>query len=538
MTPTKTALIIGAGPAGLTAAYELLDKTDIKPIVFEMSGDIGGLSKTVVYRGNRMDIGGHRFFSKSRRITDWWLNLLPLQGSPARDDLVLGRLTWASGQRLRRDIASRKTVALPAPDPEREDRVMLQRDRVSRIFYSDKFFDYPIRLDANLLLNLGINRITRIGFSYLHAQLFPRKKELSLEDFFINRFGSELYRIFFKDYTEKVWGMPCREIQPDWGAQRVKGLSVARTLTHAARNLMGKGGSADVRRVETSLVERFFYPKLGPGQMWEEVANAVTAHGGRVLKQHKVIGLRAERGRIIEALIKDECTGHVISQRADYFFSTMPVKDLVESLRPSPPHSVATVASQLIYRDFITVGVLVKALKIANTTNRKTVNNIIPDNWIYVQEPNVKMGRIQVFNNWSPYLVSDSSTVWLGLEYFANEGDSLWSMTDGEMIEFVVGELAKIHMVDRRDVLDATVIKMPKTYPTYAGSFWQFPVVKRYLDGFENLFLIGRNGMHRYNNMDHSMLTAMVAVENIRANVSDKENIWQVNAEEDYHEEQ
>ena len=538
MTPNKTALIIGAGPAGLTAAYELLDKTDIKPIVLEMTGDIGGLSKTVVYRGNRMDIGGHRFFSKSSRVTDWWLNILPLQGGPARDDLLLGRLSWASGQRVRRDIASTNTVACPAPDPEREDRVMLQRDRVSRIFYSNKFFDYPIRLDTNLLLNLGINRMTRIGFSYLYSQLFPRNKERSLEDFFINRFGSELYRIFFKDYTEKVWGMPCSEIQPEWGAQRVKGLSVARTLTHAIRNLLGKDSLADVRRVETSLVERFFYPKLGPGQMWEEVASTVTAHGGRVLKQHKVIGLRADRGRIVEAAIKDESTGDVISQRADYFLSTMPVKDLVESLRPSPPHSVTSVASQLIYRDFITVGILVKTLKIRNTTNRKTVNNMIPDNWIYIQEPNVKMGRIQVFNNWSPYLVSDPRTVWLGLEYFANEGDSLWSMTDGEIIDFVVGELANIHVIDRRDVLDATVMKIPKTYPTYAGSFGQFPVVKQYLDGFENLFLIGRNGMHRYNNMDHSMLTAMVAVENIRANVADKENIWQVNAEEDYHEEQ
>lgn len=534
---SKTAVIAGAGPAGLTAAYELLDKTDIKPVVYELSPHIGGISKTVVYKGNRIDIGGHRFFSKSNRVTDWWLNILPLQGAPSRDDLILGRKIETSGASTRRELGSRIVTTFPSPDPEKEDEVMLVRSRISRIFHLKKLFDYPIRLDAKLVANLGLSRMAKIGGSFLWAKAFPNKTENSLEDFLINRFGGELYRTFFRDYTEKVWGITCRDIKPDWGAQRIKDLSVAGALFHALRSLVVSAAAIDQRRVQTSLIERFLYPKLGPGQMWEEVAAKVIAGGGKIFSGHRVVGLKADNGRIVEARVLDLATGKLHTQSAEFFFSTMPVKELVEGLEPSPPQSVTEVASGLHYRDFLTVGLLLKKLKMTNDSGTQTVNNSIPDNWIYIQEPSVKLARIQIFNNWSPYLVTDPNLIWIGLEYFADEGDEVWEKSEGAMIDFAVHELVSLGVIDRADVLDATVLKMPKAYPTYAGSYDRFQVVKDYLNSFENLFLIGRNGMHKYNNTDHSMLTAMLSVENIVKGITDKEHIWQVNTEECYHEE-
>jgi protoporphyrinogen oxidase len=519
----KRAIIIGAGPAGLTTAYELIHKTKIKPIIYEMGGDVGGISKTVVFKGNRIDIGGHRFFSKSERVMQWWLNILPLQGAPARDDIILGR-----------DVPLSKEPG--APDPEKTDRVMLTRERLSRIFFLKKFFDYPLSLGFNTLSGLGLIRVIKITLSYIKTRVLPIKPEKSLEDFFINRFGRELYLTFFKDYTQKVWGITCSQIGAEWGVQRVKGLSISRAIAHAVKCIFSRDHSVSQERIETSLIGRFVYPKYGPGQMWEEVAGIVKEKGGELHLEHKVVGLKSESCSIVEAQIKNEVTGKVTTAKADYFFSTMPVGDLIESLSEPVPEDVRQVAQGLSYRDFITVGLLLKKLRIKNQTKMKTLNDLIPDHWVYIQEPTVKIGRFQIFNNWSPYMVKDENTVWIGLEYFCNEGDRLWRMPDKDLTEFAVRELVQIGFIEKDDVLDSTIIRMPKTYPAYFGMYDRFDVIRNFTDSFKNLFLIGRNGMHKYNNTDHSMLSAMLAVENIINGVNSKDNLWDLNTEQQYHE--
>jgi protoporphyrinogen oxidase len=519
----RKALIIGAGPAGLTAAYELLEKTDIKPILFEAMGEIGGISKTINYKGNRIDIGGHRFFSKSNRVMAWWQNILPLQGKPARDDLALGRTLCLSDQPH-------------APDPEQEDRVMLMRRRLSRILFLQKLFDYPLSLDLGTLKKLGLRRLVEIGWAYSRIRLFPIREEKNLEDFFINRFGRELYQVFFKDYTEKVWGAPCREIMPEWGAQRVKNLSITKVLAHAIRKIYSEETSIAQKSLETSLIGRFLYPKLGPGQMWEEVAERIIARGGEIHRHHEVVGLRLKDDLVVGALVLDRSTGETQRWSGDYFFSSMPLKELIQSFGEAADPETKRVATGLKYRDFISVGILVPALKMRNESSIPTINGVIPDNWIYIQEPGVKLGRLQVFNNWSPYMVKDPDTVWLGLEYFCNEGDELWSRPDADITRMAIEELARINAIEKESVLDSTLIRMPKAYPAYFGTYDELPLLRKFTDRISNLYLIGRNGMHRYNNQDHSMLTAMRAVETIVKGVSSKDPIWDVNAEEDYHE--
>ena len=537
MTDQKTALIIGAGPAGLTAAYELLDKTDIEPVIFEATGDIGGISKTVEYKGNRIDIGGHRFFSKSDVVMDWWRNILPLQGAPSRDDLALGRKVPLVSQATIRELRTHKTRTITELDPEKTDYVMLVRRRISRILFNRRFFDYPISLSVRTLRNLGAWRTLKIGWSYLKMRLSPPRAEKTLEDFFINRFGEELYATFFRDYTEKVWGVPCRAIKPEWGAQRVKGLSIGKAILHALKRLWPRRDSLRQKDVETSLIEQFMYPKLGPGQLWETVAALVTSHGGEIHLHHKVIGVLVDGTRVTGLRVQNQQTGETFEVSGEYIFSSMPVRELIAALNVRPPEAVRQVAQGLIYRDFITVGLLLRKLAVQNKTATRTRTPLIPDNWIYVQEPDVRLGRIQIFNNWSPYLVRDPRTVWLGLEYFCNEGDDLWTLDDEAMAAFAISELAKIDFIEPQDVLDHIVLRVPKAYPAYFGTYDQFDVIREYTDQFVNLFLIGRNGMHRYNNADHSMLAAMVAVQNIVAGVSSKENIWRVNTEAEYHEE-
>ncbi len=520
----KIAVIIGAGPAGLTAAYELLDKTDIQPIVFEMTPFIGGISRTTYYKGNRLDIGGHRFFSKSDRVMNWWKNFLPVQGAPARDDIILNREL---------NFSSKKT----APDPEKHDLVMLIRSRISRIYFLRSFFDYPISLKWKTFKNLGIVRIIKIGLSYTKVRLFPIKNEKSLEDFFINRFGKELYITFFKDYTEKVWGVPCNKIRPEWGAQRIKGLSITKTVLHAIKSIISKDTSIGQKSTETSLIEQFLYPKFGPGQLWEEVANQIKKLGGKIHLNHEAVSIKTRKNKVIKVSIKNNNTSEISEYDCDYIFSTMPVKDLVHNMLPQAPKDVRTIADGLVYRDFIAVGVLVKNLEIKNNTTIKTINNLVPDHWIYIQERDVKLGRLQIFNNWSPYMLQDPNNIWLGLEYFCNEGDELWEKNDEDFAVFAIKELAKINIINKDNVIDSTVVRMKKTYPAYFGTYDKFNIVQDHLDKIENLFLIGRNGMHRYNNSDHSMLTAMTAVENIVHGIKTKENIWDVNTEKEYHEE-
>lgn len=521
----KTAVIIGAGPAGLTAAYELTERTRIRPVIYEMDDAVGGLSRTVLHRGNRMDIGGHRFFSKSERVMDWWLKILPLQSAPE------------GGGPDVPDLHAPSRVP-DGTDPEKEDRVMLVRRRVSRVYYMGKFFHYPISLSARTFLQLGPKRTAGITLSYLRSRLFPIKPERSLGDFLINRFGEELYQTFFKDYTEKVWGVPCHRISPDWGAQRVKGLSTGRAVLHAISSLFFRDSSLSQRRRETSLIGHFLYPKFGPGQMWQEAARLISQRGGEIHLGHRVTGLKMQENRIVEATVRNESTGKTHVRQGDYFFSTMPVKELIRAMGPVVPEEVRRVAEGLIYRDFITVGLLLRQLRADNLSGGERNEKRFPrDHWIYVQERDVKVGRIQIFNNWSPHLVRDPFTVWVGLEYFCNEGDELWRLSDQGMLRLAVEELLRLGWITREDVLDGTVLRMPKTYPAYFGSYERFHLIRDYVDRLENLFLIGRNGMHRYNNQDHSMLAAMTAVDNIVANRVSKENIWAVNAEEVYHEE-
>ena len=454
----------------------------------------------------------------------WWQNILPLQGAPSKDDIILGR-----------NIPVFKES--DASGPEKTDRVLLIRTRLSRIFFLRRFFKYPISLNLNTFLNLGVTRIIKISLSYINIRLFPIKDEKSLEDFFINRFGRELYLIFFKDYTEKVWGVPCNRIKPEWGIQRIKGLSITKTILHAVKGIISKDPSITQKNMETSLIGQFMYPKFGPGQLWEEVARIITEKSGEIHLRHKVTGLKLHDSKIVNVEVKDYITGNTTTKQGDYFFSTMPVKDLIQSLGEGVPQEVRQVAQGLVYRDFITVGLLLKELKIKNETKIKTINNIVPDNWIYIQEMDVKLGRVQIFNNWSPYMVKDQETVWIGLEYFCNEGDELWNKSDKDFALFAIDELARIDIIEKDNVLDSVVIRMPKTYPAYFGTYDQFEVIRKFTDQFNNFFLIGRNGMHRYNNQDHSMLSAMIAVENIINNVQSKDNIWSVNIEEEYHEE-
>lgn len=515
----KHAIIVGAGPAGLTAGYELLKNTDIHPEIFEVTDAIGGISKTVEYKGNRMDIGGHRFFSKNQEVMDWWCKLMPIQGERSKDDILLE--------------LNDKELSTGGPDPEKVDRVILLRHRVSRILFLRRFFDYPISLSMSTLSNMGIIRTIKAGLGYMGA-LVHKKEEKSLEDFYINRFGKPLYSMFFEDYTEKVWGIHPSKLGADWGSQRVKGLSITAVLKDM---FMKKFGKKDGAKVETSLIEQFIYPKYGPGQLWELVADEIAKKGGEVSLESEVIGINVVDGNVTSVDVRDK-NGLVTTHNCDYLLSTMPIKDLVNAIKGiDVPENVKRIANDLPYRDFITVGLCLKKLKIVNKTHLKTFKDRVPDTWIYIQERDVKIGRLQVFNNWSPYMVKDyENTIWIGLEYFCTEGDELWNMDKQSFIDMAIGELCKIDVIEREDVLDACQVKVKKAYPSYYGSYYELDEVKKFLNGIENLYCMGRNGQHRYNNMDHSMLTAIETVKHITEGNKDKSSIWAVNTEEEYHE--
>lgn len=501
----KKVLIIGAGPAGLAAAYRLIKKSNIKPIIIDECTQVGGISKTINYKGNRMDIGGHRFFSKSEEVNNLWENIIPLE---------TGNFNSCSN-----------------------DNVFLRRNRVSRIFFLKKFFDYPISLNWGTVINLGVFRMFKIIFSYLKIKVFSIKNEKSLEDFFINRFGRELYLTFFKDYTEKLWGTKCSEISSEWGRQRIKSFSVGGAIKHILKKLLFFRIFFKKSKTETTLIDSFLYPKFGPGQMYEEMSNEIQKNDGKLLLQHKVIELEHSNQKITNIKIKNLLTGEIFDYYADFVISSMPVKDLVSGLNPAPNDKILDVANGLLYRDFITVGLLLKELKVKNKTKIKTHNNLIPDNWLYIQEKNMKLGRLQIFNNWSPFLVENQDNVWLGLEYFGNFDDSLFSKSDEDFKKFAILELEKIGIIEKDNVLDSVIVRVPKAYPAYFGSYNQFDVVKKFVDSFENLFLIGRNGMHRYNNMDHSILTGLLAADNIINGIKSKDALWKINTEEKYCEE-
>jgi len=512
----KIAIIAGAGPAGLTAALELLRRSDITPVVIEADTQVGGISKTINYRGNRMDLGGHRFFSKSDWVMRWWQEILPV----AEGQIEPSRALRIHYQGQSRDLTPEGLA------PASSDAVMLVRQRLSRIFYRRRFFEYPLTLNASTVKNLGLVEAFKIGMSYGQAQLKSRSPEMTLEDFLINRFGVRLYRTFFRDYTEKVWGVPCEEISAEWGAQRIKGLSVAKAIAHALASPFRNSSDTDQKTTETSLIERFLYPKFGPGQMWEEVARRVTALGGAIHLRHRVVDLQRAADKVVSVDVFDETAGAVRRVPCDHFLSTMPVKDLIAMLKPDDTH-IAQIAAALPYRSFMTAGLLLRCMRGRATR---------PENWVYIQEPDVRIGRLQIFNNWSPALVADPGTVWLGLEYFCDQGDDLWSMEDEQFLNFAAGELEKIGLIEREDVIDGTLVRVPNAYPAYFGAYNHFGELRNFLDRFSNLYPIGRNGMHRYNNQDHSMLTANATVDLITRKAP-KQDIWSINTEDSYHEE-
>lgn len=516
----KKVIIIGAGPAGLTMAHEMLKdggNNEYEVTILEETQEIGGISKTVKYNGNRMDIGGHRFFSKDERVMNFWSELMPVQGKNSFDDEKLGR---------------EKPLVKGGPDPEKDNDVMLIRQRVSRIYYLKKFFDYPISMKMQTFKNMGLGRTIKAGFSYLKSIIFKRE-EKSLEDFYINRFGKVLYSMFFEKYTEKLWGRHPSEISADWGAQRVKGISIKAVIKDMFRKTFGKKNSDNT---ETSLIEQFWYPKYGPGHLWETLAEKVISEGGKIKKGCSVKKLNFKEGKIVSA--EYELDGKIEKIDGDIFVSSMPMNDLVAGFDGiEVPEEIKKIAKGLPFRDFITVGLLVDKLNLKNETNIKTLGNIVPDCWIYVQEPEVKMLRMQIFNNWSPYLVKDAENkVWIGLEYTCSEGDKYWNMSDEEFINFAIDELVSMNIISKDQVEDSHREKIKKAYPAYFDTYKDIDKLIDYVNNIKNLYCIGRNGQHRYNNMDHSMVTAMEAAKNIREGIKDKSNIWNVNTDKEYHE--
>jgi protoporphyrinogen oxidase len=463
----KRCVIIGAGPAGLTAAYEL-SQAKMAPLVFEQDTVVGGIARTVEHAGYRFDIGGHRFFTKVQSIDDWWRRVL---GSD-----------------------------------------LLVRARQSRIYYDGKFYDYPLK-PLNAIIGLGPVETFRIGLSYLSAQLFPYPVENNLEEWVSNRFGRRLYEIFFKNYTEKVWGMKCTEIGADWAAQRIKNLDL---------NKLVKDMFLGTKKNEiTTLITSFLYPRLGPGMLWEKVAQSLEKSNAPVRLGYRVTKLHLEDNRIVQISVNNGA-GNEARIDGDQFISSMPIKDLIAAFDPPPPAPVIEAARKLRYRDFLTVGIIV---------NKPDVFN---DNWIYIHSPKVKVGRIQNFKNWSPEMVADPSYTSLGLEYFVQEGDELWSADDKQLIQLAVNECSELGLIDREDFVDGVVIRMPKAYPVYDRTYKDnLSVIREYVASIENLQLIGRNGQHRYNNQDHSMLTGVFAAQNICGAAHD---LWNVNVEDEYHE--
>jgi protoporphyrinogen oxidase len=575
---TKKAIIIGAGPAGLTAGLELLRRSDIVPVILEASDEIGGISRTIRYKGNRMDIGGHRFFSKSDRVMQWWMELMPPDLSLSSEATAEAAANAPKQNAEPLEIGyqgKRRVVTLPAhpqeepplrglgpllgdaddedtepqgetdshspesvavSEPSNPDLVMLIRPRRSRIYYLRKFFDYPITLTGNTIKNLGLVRMARVGTSYMVSRIHQIKPEKSLEDFLINRFGRELYLTFFKSYTEKVWGTPCHEISAEWGAQRIKGLSLTTAVKHFVKKAFSKKPSGEIaqKETETSLIERFMYPKFGPGQLWEHVAELIQQKGGEIHMNWKVDQINFVPGNEnhVESIEAIGPNDERQTFAGDFFFSTMPMRELTRAMKRSIPPNVLEVSDGLQYRDFITVGLLADRLKV-----KEPDGGLLKDTWIYIQEPDVLLGRLQIFNNWSPYLVSDPSKVWIGLEYFCYDTDDLWKMPDDELKKFAITEVAKIGILEAGAVSDAHVVRVPKTYPAYFGTYSRFDELKNFTDEIDNLFLVGRNGMHKYNNQDHSMLTAMHAVDGLVAGKIDKKTLWEINTEQEYHEE-
>lgn len=512
-------VIIGCGPAGVTAAFELSKHKNMQVHLVEKEPYIGGISATLDFDGNKVDMGPHRFFTKSERVQKLWETVLPLQGKPSIDDIELGH--------------NSKFSKLPqAPDPEKEDNVLLNRPRITRIYYRRKFFDYPVKLSANTLIGLGLTNVVLIGFSYLKTLFFKRKED-TLEDFFINRFGKRLYETFFKDYTEKLWGIRCREIPAEWGAQRVKGISISQILKDIlSKLLLGK----HFKTKQTSLIEEFYYPKLGAGQMYEKMAQMAQQNGTVLSFNSNVESINIENNHVKSIVINQN--GKTEEIAGDNFISSMPVQELISKINGNVPEKVKEVAKDLPYRNVRLAAFLFNKLQLKNNTKIKTYNNLIPDVWVYIQERGVKAGRMEIINNFSPYLIKNNrNQVCITVEYFCSDNDILWQQSDEEFLKMALDELVQMNIAKAEDFISHKSFKIEKAYPAYFGSYGNFDIVKEYINSIDNLYPIGRNGMHKYNNMDHSILTALETVDCILSPDKDKNIIWKVNTEKSYHEE-
>jgi protoporphyrinogen oxidase len=472
-SPARTGrtVIVGAGPAGLTAALEL-GRLGHDAVVFEADAVVGGISRSVVFQGCRLDIGGHRFFTKAREVEALWHEILGAD--------------------------------------------LLVRERVSRIYYRRRFFDYPLR-PANALRGLGALESLRVLGSYLRSRLFPEADERTFDAWVSNRFGRRLFEIFFKTYTEKVWGMPCSEISSAWASQRIKNLDL---LTAVKNALVGSGDRDGA--VVTSLIDRFYYPRLGPGMMWERCREMAEGRGVPTHLQTRVVRVHHDGARV-HAIDVEDAEGRVRREPCDWLISAMPLGLLISAMDPAPPPDVLDAAGRLRYRDFLIVGLIV---------NRR---HVFPDNWIYVHAPEVRVGRIQNFKNWSPDMVSDPDVSFIGLEYFVNAADDLWRRGDDELIRLGAGEAEAIGLFGAGEVRSGVVVRMPKAYPVYDGDYAAHVATLRgWLDRFPNLFAVGRNGQHRYNNQDHSMLCGLYAARNVAGASLD---VWSINEEQAFHEE-
>lgn len=513
MEKKRSVVIIGAGPAGLTAAYELSRESNLDILVLESDVQVGGISRTVNYKGNLIDIGGHRFFSKSDRVLEWWAHFLPVLDTSQYHSEIgyhsrkkqIDSLLWRSAK----------------------DAMMI-RPRQSRIYFKQRMYDYPLKLSMNLVLNLGKKRTLRIARDLFLSWVRPIRPEKNLEDFYINRFGREIYQMFFKDYTRKVWGKPCTEISAEWGRQRVKSLKIPELVWHSLKKMVGLGNGQS-RGSATSLIEKFLYPAKGPGMLWEKVADECTKAGVRISMQSRVTALALEGGRIRQ--VRYTQGGVEYSVDCDEVFSTMPLQDLAKAMAPAVQDEVNDVFRTLEYRDFLIVG-----LKLSELRFEKEGGEFIRDNWIYIQDKGVTVGRMQIFNNWSPFMVSGDGA-WVGAEYFCHETDDLWHMDDADLIQLALKELEKIGILYAENFLDGTVVRCPKAYPSYTGSYSDIGKVRSFMSSIPNLYPMGRNGLHKYNNQDHSMLTAFHAVESMLAGGADKDAVWDINSDEEYHEE-
>ncbi len=516
MQRNKTAIIIGGGPAGLSAAYSILKyTTDIMPVIIEENDNLGGLSKTIYKNGNGTDIGPHRFFTKNNEVIDFWKEFLQFQELPACDDKILGRFNPVKCGKI---------------NPEEQDNVFLKRRRFSRIYYNNHLIDYPIKLNLTTFCAIGLKKTILTGLSYIKSSIY-KKEETNLETFMINRFGTVLYQLFFENYTEKVWGLHPSLISKEWGEQRIKKVSLIKVIFDAILSAL----NIKINK-EVSLIDEYFYPKYGSSQFWNLIAEKIKEAGGKIILNNKVTGINKDSNNIVKSIeITDINTNQKQTVEGDLFISSMPIKDLFTCLNDIPK-DIEEIAENLQYRDFILVNFVLNKIDLKNNTNYPTINNIAPDSWVYMQDNGVKAGRIDIMNNFSPYIIKNfKEDIVINSEYFCNENDEFWNKNDEEIIEFAKRELKNLNIIKDEYIKDSECYRFKKAYPAYFGTYSKFDKIKEYIDIIPNLYCIGRNGQHKYNNMDHSILSGITAAKIIAYN-SDKKLLWDINTDSSYQE--